>query len=523
MSTTNTQTIISQLTDAELCLLEQLTYLDEDVAKTAFGKDNYDDLDFYKINKMHKDKTISQILSTFNETAIANLRMHPEEICDAAISGMEWASIIEQLKSNENLKNLVLSDILLDESGYHTVTDATRYEYPYPLALCFTDDSDSPSDAVIAYKGTTGETEWADNVGGAYKAKTDPQKVALDFAVKMGIKYSDITVTGHSKGANKAMFVSIFASSVTRCVCFDGQGFSSEFYKDSTVWKRIRERTSIITNYALSSDFVHILLNQIPGSNQYYCEGYGVDSIMENYSPNSFLKQTDWNSMNLSKSNLEHYWNLINRVLEYEKIVDDNSLNVIEALYDLYPKYDFFTVYDLSYVEQHTYAKELTQIFRESVVNQIPDSSLGSLIGLSMNLIDEDAELAALHEFASSLVAIGDQDMLEYIIENFIGTMILTYHNDGTEITKNEKFNSLFADSEMLAKIVGRTLYYMNRMDNLNLDYINNLLEAFHAEPIVGLLGWVIQKVDDSLIDNIFGGEDDWALKSLAWASAKKV
>lgn len=43
--------------------------------------------------------------------------------------------------------------------------------------------------------------------------------------------------------------------------------------------------------------------------------------------------------------------------------------------------------------------------------------------------------------------------------------MILTYHNDGTEITKNKKFNSLFADPEMLAKIAGRTLYYMNRID----------------------------------------------------------
>lgn len=155
------------MTDAELCLLEQLTYLDEDVAKTAFGKDNYDDLDFYKISKEYIGSPISEILKKFNETAIANLRMHPEEICDAAISGMEWASIIEQLKSNENLKNLILRDILFDESGYHTVTDATRYEYPYPLALCFTDDSDSPSDAVIVYKGTTGETEWADNVGGS--------------------------------------------------------------------------------------------------------------------------------------------------------------------------------------------------------------------------------------------------------------------------------------------------------------------------------------------------------------------
>lgn len=58
--------------------------------------------------------------------------------------------------------------------------------------------------------------------------------------------------------------------------------------------------------------------------------------------------------------------------------------------------------------------------------------------------------------------------------------MILTYHNDGTEITKNKKFNSLFADPEMLAKIAGRTLYYMNRIDNLNLYYINSFLEAFH-------------------------------------------
>lgn len=33
MSMTNTQNIINQLTDAELCLLEQLTYLDEDVAR----------------------------------------------------------------------------------------------------------------------------------------------------------------------------------------------------------------------------------------------------------------------------------------------------------------------------------------------------------------------------------------------------------------------------------------------------------------------------------------------------------
>ena len=70
----------------------------------------------------------------------------------------------------------------MDKSGYHTVTDSSGNEYPYPLALCFTDGSDSPSSAIIAYKGTTGETEWSDNVSAAYKEKTPPQEVALEFA-----------------------------------------------------------------------------------------------------------------------------------------------------------------------------------------------------------------------------------------------------------------------------------------------------------------------------------------------------
>lgn len=496
MSTQNMPINISQLSDVEICLLEQLTYLDEDVARAAFGSINYENLGFYKISNDYLGSTISDILGAFNETALANLRKHPEEICDAAISGTEWASIIEQLKTNEHLKDLVLSDIDMDKSGYHTVTDSSGNEYPYPLALCFTDGSESPSAAIIAYKGTTGETEWADNVCAAYSKETPPQKVALEFATKMSNKYSDITVTGHSKGANKAMYVSVFVSAVTRCVCFDGQGFSAEFYKNPTVWRNIKERASIITNYALSSDFVHILLNHIPGSKQYYCEGYGVDGIMENHSPNSFLQQEDWKTMGLSESSTDYLWRRIDRVVEYEKMLrgnlednpDYNPLGVITALYSMNPKYDLNAVYQMSEEDQLEYAKELTQIFRDAVANEIPDSSLGSLIGLSMNLINEDADVTALYELAGHLVAIGDEDMLKYV-ESFIGIVILTYHNDGTKITEDEKFGALFADPKMLAKVAGRALFYMDKMENLNLDYINSLIETFHSTPLGGFWG----------------------------------
>lgn len=92
---------ISDLTDAELCLLEQLTYLDEDVARAAFGTINYEGLPFFKISAVHIGSSVSKILKDFNETALSNLRKHPEEICDAAISGTEWASIIENLKTRE--------------------------------------------------------------------------------------------------------------------------------------------------------------------------------------------------------------------------------------------------------------------------------------------------------------------------------------------------------------------------------------------------------------------------------------
>ena len=514
MSMTNTQNIINQLTDAELCLLEQLTYLDEDVAKAAFNKINYDDLEFYKISENDKDKKISQILSVFNEAALANLRKHPESICDAAISGTEWASIIENLKTNKHLKDLVLSDIVLDKSGYQTVADSSGNEYPYPLALCFTDGSSSPSAAVIAYKGTTGETEWADNVGAAYKDKTDPQKVALDFAVRMGNKYSDITVTGHSKGANKAMFVSVFASAVTRCVCFDGQGFSAEFYKDPTVWRNIKERASIITNYALSSDFVHILLNHIPGSNQYYCEGFGVDGIKENHSPNSFFYQEhDLNSYNLTISDLDLFFKRYDVVKNERERIETNALDVCVSLWGLYqtPKYQLNELYDLSAEELTSYAHELVDGFEQDVLSLLP-KSIGDLNELKILLTTEDADVTALHELAGHLVAVGDEEMLKYI-ESFIGAMILSYHNDGTKISEDETYDALFADPEMLAKIAGRALFYMKKIDKLDIDYINSLLEVFHSEAISGFYSFCIQKA----IDNITDENDDWLFKPLAW------
>ena len=81
---------VDKLTDEELCMIEQLTYLDEMVSEKAGINDV-----FSKVNAdSHNDRSISEILRAFDDAAIARLMAYPESICDADISGVEWAKII---------------------------------------------------------------------------------------------------------------------------------------------------------------------------------------------------------------------------------------------------------------------------------------------------------------------------------------------------------------------------------------------------------------------------------------------
>jgi len=52
---------ISILTDEELCMLEQLTYLSEDVAEMASNLDAGFKINFYRINNENKYSTILKI------------------------------------------------------------------------------------------------------------------------------------------------------------------------------------------------------------------------------------------------------------------------------------------------------------------------------------------------------------------------------------------------------------------------------------------------------------------------------
>ncbi|MEF2681363.1 MAG: Mbeg1-like protein, partial [Oscillospiraceae bacterium] len=175
------------ITDEELLMLEHLTYLNEDVTKAA-GISEYP-----KIGEF-KNQSIYNILSSFDSTAIANLEAQGDKTLSAEVSGYEWAQIIKYLQNNTRLNKLVLTETMETPKGV-------------PLALCFTDGTPDTREAIIAFKGTTGGDEWSDNVEGAILRDTPDQIEALEFV--QGLPYADITLTGHSKGGNKANYITI--------------------------------------------------------------------------------------------------------------------------------------------------------------------------------------------------------------------------------------------------------------------------------------------------------------------------
>lgn len=225
---------ISDLTDEEIMLIEQLVYMKE-------GDDT-------PINSEDAGKSIGTLLRGYTEEKLT-------EMDSSGTSDADYAAIIRYMKESEKITRLVLDGTMTHEDG--TV-----------LAYCFA-FLDNPNDALVAFRGTT-KKEWGDDIEGLTFVDTPRQIDAKRYID--GLPRKNITVTGHSKGGNKAMYVTVLCDKIIRCVSMDGQGFSLEFLEHYA--PEISERAGIIKNYSVKTDFVHVLLFQLPASQQIYCEGY---------------------------------------------------------------------------------------------------------------------------------------------------------------------------------------------------------------------------------------------------------
>ena len=198
-----------------------------------------------------------------------------ESINNHTMSGQEWADILCAIKSDPDIMDLKCVSYSDKAKGYCYVS--------------------SNGEAYVTFRGTDGADEWKDDAEGLGMSDTPCQKWALDYIE--GLPYDNITVAGHSKGGNKAQYVTITSDKVNRCVSMDGQGFSKEFI--DKYWAEIEKKGNLIKNYSYKSDFVHILMNYIPGSQQIYCDGENTGA--ECHNPNGMIsieydkKNKKWN------------------------------------------------------------------------------------------------------------------------------------------------------------------------------------------------------------------------------------
>lgn len=249
---------MAKLSDDELLFLSNLMHMKKE--KVIGGTSPFKDI----WSNNNKGKTIGELINSIDTS-----KLRKEPYCnknfDGEISGKEWADMIDKIRKHDQIVNMKLKDVNIDDHKALSVYLEDKDGKPY-----------------VVFRGTSAG-EWPDNFEGAYVSDTEQEKRALDYINSIG--RSDITVVGHSKGGNKAKYVALLSDKVSRCVSFDGQGFSKYFidkYSDL-----IEKNKHKITCYALDNDFVNILLYDIYGV-KYYVKGNGVESFGQNHSPNSF-------------------------------------------------------------------------------------------------------------------------------------------------------------------------------------------------------------------------------------------
>lgn len=222
------------------------------------------------MNDSRSGSTVREWLENIDINQIPNdSRYH-----SGTMTGEDWKNIIEAARNDETLMNMTIVSTHTDSAGGGK------------SAIFVNSDT---GDAVVAFKGTSGG-EWKDNFTGGNVTDTPLQENALEWyqsAYKEhGLEGYEVTVTGHSKGGNKAKYITLLDDTVDHCVSFDGQGFSDEFMEKYA--DQIAARQGNIENHNVDYDFVNLLLNDV-GETTYY-EGQDVGSFFENHCANTFMK-----------------------------------------------------------------------------------------------------------------------------------------------------------------------------------------------------------------------------------------
>ncbi|MCR4991131.1 MAG: DUF2974 domain-containing protein [Lachnospiraceae bacterium] len=161
----------------------------------------------------------------------------------------------------EAVKNPETGDLIIGcqsgNMGYNEGTNAVTFS------------SSDGSRVYVVYRGTY-DGEWMDNGEGLSKARTEQQMEAVDYfetvVNRMGLDGDErLVVSGHSKGANKAQFVTMesrYSDRIDRCYSIDGQGQSKKAvksWKDRLGSEEYVKRTGKLYGINGENDYVSVL------------------------------------------------------------------------------------------------------------------------------------------------------------------------------------------------------------------------------------------------------------------------
>jgi hypothetical protein len=221
------------LSDKQLLLLDNLIYLDG----------------------IKNNKSVKQIVDSALDNLDTLTASKP-----ANMGKEEWNDLLLTIRADKTLSNYKVQNYTTDSTGFR--------------AACF----NQGEDVNVIFRGTGGSYEWKDNGEGGYLPDTKSQQIAADYINSLPESYGNqITVSGHSKGGNKAQYVTIVTDRVGKCLSYDGQGFSPEFLDKYS--EQIDQKKDLITSISAKSDLVNSLLFSIAGTKIYLEESSSVDPI----------------------------------------------------------------------------------------------------------------------------------------------------------------------------------------------------------------------------------------------------
>lgn len=243
----------------ELLLIELLTYIpDKFPFASVLNADNL---------------TVREYLNTIDVSKIED-----NVVYSTCMNGFDWRNILMALENNRSIMDLYIAQPHLD----------TAYGGGGGISAVFLNDKDG--EAVVAFRGTA-SNEWVDDFEGANQVDSLQQINALEWYKsvyeKLHLEDYMVTVIGHSKGGNKAKYITILNDTPARCLAFDGQGFSDEFIEHYR--KRILLRQDVIENHNVDFDYVNILMNDVGKKTYYIGYDYGKYGFAESHAPNTFF------------------------------------------------------------------------------------------------------------------------------------------------------------------------------------------------------------------------------------------